>query len=126
MGGDFNAIASLEESQGLIPPNLASMTDFADFLSQSDLCDLPTIGGSFTWTGVRGRGRVWRRLDRILFTSAWLSLFPNSSIELLSRLTSDHSPLLLRSVETLATPRSFRFQNMWLRRCDFLEVVKQN
>lgn len=124
VGGDFNVVASLDESSGPNPPDLGAMNDFSGFLSQSGLCDLPTIGGTYTWTGVRSRGRVWKRLDRILFTPAWLSLFSGSSVELLGRLTSDHNPLLLRSAASISAPKSFRFQNMWLRRQDFLDVVR--
>lgn len=126
LGGDFNVVASLEECSGMVAPDLGSMNDFAEYLSQSGLCDLPTVGGTFTWTGIRSRGRVWKRLDRLLFTSSWLSLFPNCSVELLGRLTSDHNPLLLRSFVSNSVPKSFRFQHMWLRRHDFMDVVREN
>lgn len=59
LGGDFNVVASLEECSGMVAPDLGSMNDFAEYLSQSGLCDLPTVGGTFTWTGIRSRGRVW-------------------------------------------------------------------
>lgn len=60
--GDFNAILNLGESAGRAPPNVQSMTDFADFLSRTDFRELPTVGGVFTWTGVRRQGRVWSYL----------------------------------------------------------------
>lgn len=47
-------------------------------------------------------------------------------MEVLSRATSDHSPLVLKaSFQMHSGPRRFRFQNMWIKRPDFLDVVKR-
>lgn len=72
VGGDFNCILSAEESAGPVFPDSGSILDFAGFLGQGDFRELPTSGGVFTWSGVRSRGRVWRKLDRLLFNSEWL------------------------------------------------------
>lgn len=110
IGGDFNSITSVDESIGPVPPDLGSIADFADFLGQCDLRELPTSGGTFTWTGMRSRGRVWRKLDRLLFNSAWFTAMPSSSVQLLNRTTSDHSPLLLALWDSPSVPKSFRRQ----------------
>lgn len=123
IGGDFNCLASVDESVGPLPPDLGSINDFADFLGQCDLRELPASGGSFTWTGMRARGRVWRKLDRLLFNSAWFSAMPSCTVQVLNRATSDHSPLLLTMRDQPSVPKSFRFQSMWLRREGFSQVV---
>lgn len=70
--GDFNAILSLDEAAGRVPPNLCSMSEFSDFIANTDLRELPSSsGGVFTWTGIRRQGRVWRKLDRFLFNVPW-------------------------------------------------------
>ncbi|KAJ8749245.1 hypothetical protein K2173_018724 [Erythroxylum novogranatense] len=56
VGGDFNVIARLIECVGAAHPDLGSMVDFVEFLSQSVLQELSTAGGRFTWVGVRSRG----------------------------------------------------------------------
>lgn len=88
VGGDFNVIASMEEFAGPAVPDVRAIGDFTDFLSKTDLRELPTAGGLYTWVGTRSRGRIWKKLDRILFNDSWLHQFPNSSVELLSRGTS--------------------------------------
>ena len=66
IGGDFNAIAKLDEHAGRSIPDLTSIREFSTLISDAALLELPTSGGPFTWTGVRHSGRVWRRLDRLL------------------------------------------------------------
>lgn len=62
VGGDFNTVLSADEAMGAVAPNSRAMAEFADFLRQTDFRKLPTIGGTYTWTGVRRRGRVWSYL----------------------------------------------------------------
>lgn len=127
VGGDFNSILSLDEYAGASTPDLSSISDFNGFLSQSDFQEISTTGGLFTWTGVRRTGRVWKKLDRLLFNSEWLQHFPGGSVEVLSRATSDHAPLLYRvQFPQASVPRSFKFQSMWTGRKDFLDVVKDS
>lgn len=124
IGGDFNVIASLDEYSGRSSPDSAAIADFQGCIDDCQFLDVPCSGGHYTWTGMRSTGRVWKRLDRILVTSDWLSCFPTSNSRLLPRTTSDHSPVLFRvesAIPSLARP--FRFQNFWLSRTYFLEVV---
>lgn len=126
-GGDFHVIANMDEFIGPVVPDLGAISDFTDLLGQSDLQELPTSGGLFTWVRVRRRGRVcWKKLDRVLFNSHWLQRFPNSSMELLSRATSDHNPLLYKCLSPHSSPASFKFQNMWIRHPDFSSFVAAN
>lgn len=127
VGGDFNAISSLEEHVGRSSPDLGSMRDFSNFITDCGLLELPTSGGPFTWTGVRHSGRVWKRLDRLLVNHFWSSTDWQASVDILSRTTSDHSPLLLKVDRPDShVPRPFRFQNFWLGRSDFMPLVEAN
>lgn len=96
VGGDFNVIADLSEYSGRSVPDMGAIMDFQSCISDCGLLELPTTGGQFTWSGVRSTGRVWKRLDRILINQAWLELHPNSSVDILPRVTSDHAPMLLK------------------------------
>lgn len=112
LGGDFNAITSLSEYQGRSTPELQSIGDFSSFISDCGLLHLPTTGGPFTWTRVRSMGRVWKRLDRVFVNLPWLSTTWRCSVDILSRTTSDHSPLLLQvDLQNANIPRPFRLQH---------------
>lgn len=127
IAGDFNVIADLSEYSGRSSPDSASITDFQACIQDCGLLDLPYTGTTFTWTGVRSSGRVWKRLDRALVNPAWLSSYGTSNVDVLARTGSDHCPLLLRvGVQTRATVRPFKFQAFWTARPDFLEVVHQS
>lgn len=120
----MNVVLSVTEYVGPSTPDELSIANFASFLVQGSFHELPVSGGLFTWMGMRSAGRVWKKLDRLLFNDSWLITFPGSSISLLSRLTSDHSPLLLQvDFNQYAGPRPFRFQHMWLQRQGFLDVM---
>lgn len=66
----------------------------------------------FTCVGGRGLGIVKRRLDRCLCSPDFNYLYTNIKVCHLPRMTSDHSPLLLKCVtQHLSFLHSFRFLN---------------
>lgn len=72
-----------------------------------------SFGLSFTWySHAQRRAPIHRRLDQALANVAWKVGFPDGSAEVLPRLHSDHSPLLLRCCPPPATivNKPFRFE----------------
>ncbi|XP_051121669.1 uncharacterized protein LOC127245069 [Andrographis paniculata] len=67
VGGDFNAIADISEREGPGRPRLRSIQDFSGALLDAGLIDAGFEGPQFTWTN----RRVWKRLDRILYSRSW-------------------------------------------------------
>lgn len=63
------------------------------FVETCNLQDLGYMGPSFTWQ----RARIEERLDRALENDYWISAFPQSLVSFLSRVKSDHRPILLRT-----------------------------
>ncbi|XP_027072036.2 uncharacterized protein [Coffea arabica] len=97
--------------------------DFNDL----DLTDVGFSGNQFTWCNNRqGRARVWKRLDRVLVDRDWLGSGVVPSVHHLARTASDHSPLLVSYlISSSSSPRSFRFQDVWLRHASFKGVVQE-
>ncbi|CAH9075119.1 unnamed protein product [Cuscuta europaea] len=125
VGGDFNEIAAYSEHQGSSMTIIRGINEFSDCISACNLIDLPYEGPKFTWSGVRANGRVWRRLDRVLFNNHFINKFDSIKISLLNKTPSDHNPILIQfSNLSLSGPRSFKFQNMWFQNRDFLEFIK--
>lgn len=59
--GDFNNILSMDEAAGRGTPDIRSWSEFSDFVTHTDLRELPSVTGCvFTRTGIRRQGRVWR------------------------------------------------------------------
>ncbi|KAA3453866.1 reverse transcriptase [Gossypium australe] len=121
--GDFNAILS--------PADKKSSTStgkrcefFGNFIDSCDLQDLGFKGPPFTWQ----RGETLVRLDRALANDAWMNIFPHSLMHHLTRIKSDHRPLLLVTAPDLNTPkgRPFRFLAGWTMHNNFNNFVKDN
>lgn len=125
IAGDFNVITDIDEYFSHSTPDLASISDFQACIHDCELLDLPFTGSSFTWTGIRSSGRVWKRLDRAMVNHAWMTAYGASTVDVLSRTGSDHCPLLLH-IGTQIPPRirPFKFQTFWTTKPDFLAVVQ--
>lgn len=129
IGGDFNAIASvvLRNIRGprLLIFSLSRIS--ALFFIMVLFMRSPLLGVFFTWSGSRRGGRVHKKLDRLLCNTTWLSRFTDGSLELLSKVTSDHCPLLYKlSMHCQSAPKPLKFQHMWFHRPDFMEVVRSS
>lgn len=90
LGGDFNIIWFPSDREGC-PHFSQGMADFSDLILNLDLVDLPLVGGNYTWSN----DRTWFRLDRFLISSFLEALFLNTRQKHLSKICSDHYPILL-------------------------------
>ncbi|KAI3463157.1 hypothetical protein Pfo_019820 [Paulownia fortunei] len=123
VGGDFNVILDPHEKKGNSILNTTAMNDFRDMITYCGLIDAGYEGQYFTWTNKR----VWERLDRILYSDAWLHTFQSTKVTHLPRTWSDHAPLLTTvSFSSVKPPSSFRFMRMWMRHHLFLNATKQS
>ncbi|XP_020684309.2 uncharacterized protein LOC110100927, partial [Dendrobium catenatum] len=123
IGGDFNIISNASERRGGNLPNSNAMEDFNSVISDCSLTDIGFSGNPFTWN----RATIWQRLDRIMFNNEWMSTFTMTSVDHLSKMLSDHCPLLVTiNANSRVGNTSFRFQNMWLSHQDFKNVISIN
>ncbi|VFQ83839.1 unnamed protein product [Cuscuta campestris] len=126
LGGDFNAISSVAEHKGKCDPNLIEIAKSQQCISDSGLLESSFSGPSFTWTGIRSRGRVWRKLDKVLYNETFSSSFPHHNLVHLAIGASDHCPLVFTINGPLhGTPSRFRFLNLWVQDRTFQERVKK-
>jgi len=123
IGGDFNVVRfPSERSSGA--GFSAAMEEFLDFIFMHNLVDLPLEDGQFTWSNGQ-EDHIWSRIDRFLISSEWEERFPDVSQRRLTRLFSDHFPLLLDCGTNRGGNRYFKFENMWLKYEGFVEQVKK-
>ncbi|XP_057785638.1 uncharacterized protein LOC131003172 [Salvia miltiorrhiza] len=72
------------------------MDDFRVAIDDCRLADLGFEGHNFTWTNKQsGHATIQERLDRVLGTDQWMTLFPNYKVQHLIRKSSDHCLILL-------------------------------
>ncbi|XP_020253693.1 uncharacterized protein LOC109830741 [Asparagus officinalis] len=74
--------------------------DFRDFIQDSLLNHLKSIGCFYTWNNKQNAiSKIWCRLDRALVNDTWLHNFNSSQVEFLPPNPSDHSPALISILE---------------------------
>ncbi|XP_024636247.1 uncharacterized protein [Medicago truncatula] len=123
--GDFNAILEASEHRGRLDPARIPMSDFQDWSSNNDLLHLPTRGAWFTWNNGRGgRAHIERRLDRTICNQLWLNFCSTMSCSTLTKLSSDHFPLLLEFQYNECNFKShFKFMKMWSLKDDCRSLI---
>ncbi|GAB2216256.1 hypothetical protein Droror1_Dr00024026 [Drosera rotundifolia] len=113
--GDFNEICTPGEVVGSAFCEARAMK-MISMMDECNLIDLGATGSKFTWERKKdGHRELAKRLDRALGDFSWLHAFPEAYVEHLSRVYSDHSPLLLRcdTYRGDHTARPFRFLTAW-------------
>jgi hypothetical protein len=124
--GDFNAMRRSEERRGIgtLAPSSPSMEmrEFDHFITSMGLEDIHTVGGNFTW--FHSNGITMSRIDRVLVSEEWTSLWGAHFARVLPRDVSDHCPLLLKCSSIVSRPKPFRFCNHWLIHNGFKELVE--
>ncbi|KAI9077148.1 hypothetical protein K1719_040970 [Acacia pycnantha] len=122
LAGDFNAILHQDERRGGSVHRARGCSFFNKFLHSNGLVDLEFSGPRFTWR----RGSLLMRLDRAVCNSFWLQLFPNSSVDHLPKIMSDHRPIMIKlGLCHLSGPVDppFKFLAAWLSHSDFSSIV---
>ncbi|KAL0342393.1 UNVERIFIED_CONTAM: hypothetical protein Scaly_1901900, partial [Sesamum calycinum] len=123
VGGDFNTMQHTRENRGGTISSLGSIEDYNAMVLDSGLTDAGFEGEPFTWSNKR----VWRRLNRVLYSQEWAELFNSTRVSHLPRRLSDHHPLLISATRIEdKVHSSFRFQHMWIMHPNFQEMIKQS
>ncbi|PKA63449.1 hypothetical protein AXF42_Ash005344 [Apostasia shenzhenica] len=113
----------LEERIGGNLPNFHAMNDFNNAIMEAGLEDAEYSGNPYTWSN----SRLSERIDRAFINNVWISHFNDTVISHLDRIGSDHAPILIEVKDNNYKGKpSFRFQNMWCKHKDFLEVVRNS
>lgn len=123
--GDFNEIVAPCEKFGGSPPKTHKMSAFLKCIQTCSLIDAGFSGQKYTWTNRQKQNPNFERLDRALYNSDWLKLYPNSNVLHLPRLKSDHCPILVKTSlpPTPCGRRPFEFEPMWSLDPSFFPMI---
>ncbi|XP_020690684.1 uncharacterized protein LOC110105495 [Dendrobium catenatum] len=116
-GGHFNCIMAKSEKKGGRPFVFNPVAgDIGDFMNANGLIDPGFSVPAFTWTNNKDAGsRIYSRLDQFLISSSILDEFQGLKVKHLSRLTSDHCPILflIQAGGRRAYSSWIRFEDVW-------------
>jgi hypothetical protein len=114
LAGDFNLIrgASDKNNSNICWPRVRR---FNDAIAAMSLREVARVGARYTWTN-KQLNPIRCVLDRVFVSPTWEAAFPLCSLSSITRIGSDHNPLLLSSGEDTPTRQSrFFFQSWWLQ-----------
>jgi hypothetical protein len=122
VGGDFNLVReAAEKSTGNVNESLVQL--FNQFVDDVSLREMHRQGGSFTWTN-KQEIPIMAVLDRVFVSNDWEAQFPLANTRSLTRVGSDHNPLLVETDSVLNIRASiFRFDATWLSQEGFVDWV---
>lgn len=99
------------------------MEEFAEFIKDMELIDVPVLGKKFTWFSSDGKSKS--RLDRFLITEGIIEEWGVTNQWVGDRDISDHCPIWLDCNVENWGPKPFRFNNCWLDDNRFSPFVKE-
>ncbi|XP_075081792.1 uncharacterized protein LOC142166427 [Nicotiana tabacum] len=119
---------SSEEKLGGLPYRIQEGIDFLSCLNDCNLQDSGFHGIVFTWSDNRDPPNTfWNRLDRLTYNVEWFDLFGETKVTHLSRICSDHAPLLMEYGNYDPThTKYFKFLNIWVDHDEYLNVIQQS
>nr|GMD70507.1 uncharacterized protein LOC109159904 [Ipomoea batatas] len=129
IAGDFNYVITQDETSNYYAFSAQRSSEFADWMNSEGLIDMGFSGPKLTW--VRGTHvglAKGARLDRALCNVPWQIRFPGASVMHLPRISSDHTPILIRTDANVQgrTGAAFRFQAAWLTDRRLADVVRNS
>ena len=89
--------------------------------------DMGFLGPRFTWTNFRNLSDlIQERLDRGFCNASWSLLYLEATIEHLTRINSNHCPIMIKLEKPLGIglSRPFKFQPGWLSHPNFNMIVR--
>ena len=113
MLGDFNEILSSTDKCGGNLVNMKRAQIFKDCLDVCNLIDLGFQGPKYTWVNKLDIGHfIQECLDRAFANQEWFDLYSEASITHLTRVHSDHYPIIINldKSSSLRLTRPFSFQ----------------
>ncbi|KAK9926535.1 hypothetical protein M0R45_023761 [Rubus argutus] len=126
--GDLNEMLWQHEMEGGVPWSLNRNIFLKAFLDSNNLFDIGFKGQQFTWAKKEfGEVVIQERLDRGLINDDWLLAWPDSCVTHLTRLGSDHCPILFEHCPALEKRRpTFKFEAYWVDDAECFPLIEAN
>ncbi|XP_019253872.1 PREDICTED: uncharacterized protein LOC109232561 [Nicotiana attenuata] len=120
--GDFNVVLNIQDRQHGNMIQYMETEDFREFMEDTGMNELHTVGRDYTWTN----NHTYSKIDRGLVNSSWMLTMPSLQIQILEPSVSDHSPLKLVITQMqMKKARPFRFFNCIAEHPHFINEVDQ-
>ncbi|XP_062080907.1 uncharacterized protein LOC133785705 [Humulus lupulus] len=125
MAGDFNAHFSGLDRSGGKPVSGLELADSLQWLADTQVESLKSIGSYFTWTNNQeGPARIYSKIDHVFMNEDWLDIFPHSMAVFRWEVVLDHCSCVVTNLPMKKVGiKLFRFYNFWTDHPGVKEVV---
>lgn len=114
IGDDLNVVWSTNDRSSNNSRLTTEMVEFNNIINELEWIDLRISGCQLTWSNFRLNPSL-AKLDRVFVIVGWDDQWPTSKDHCISRITSDHMPLLFSSGDAIDWgSRPFKFESMRL------------
>lgn len=118
--GDYNAVIHVDDRLNGAEIQEQETRDFTDFLFETGLTELKTVGRKYTWTN----NHIYSKIDRAVVNGDWMIRLPHLEVTVLDPGFSDHSPLSITfDNHPGIRARPFKFLNHLTEHQEFLDKV---
>ena len=119
--GDFNLTRSpADKNNTNFSMHEASL--FNDSLNDLGVIEIPLRDRAYTWSNKRETPTLVR-LDRVFVDLIWSATYPKTTLNSLTRFTSDHVPLLVNVTTAIPRPSCFRYDRSWSFHEEFRHLI---
>lgn len=109
--GDYNAVTCMEDVSNPDKFQSHRCAGMRQWIFQEGLIDLGFFGTRYTWTRGKDTGTfTGARLDRALCNINWLTRYLETTVTHLTRICSDHSPILIQMEHPNDKDKIYSFQ----------------
>ncbi|KAM0922736.1 hypothetical protein ACQ4PT_005968 [Festuca glaucescens] len=124
VAGNFNLIRT-PDNKSSPTVDIPRMRMFNDCIADLALREITRVGARFTWTN-KQVDLIQSVLDRVFVSAEWEVAFPLCSLRALTRIGSDHVPLLF-ALGGGQPPKlnRFHFEKSWLSQPGLVETIRQ-
>lgn len=122
--GDFN-LYRYPENRNREGADINDMFLFNSTISYMGWSKIPLQGQKYTWSNMQ-LPPLLEKLDWVFTNNLWTLSYPETSCKTLVREVSDHTPLNISISTSIPKSNLFRFENFWLLREDFKDILMDN
>lgn len=99
------------------------MENLNECINSEELVDIDIPNRFFTWSNKR-RNPTLVKLDRVFINILWSQSFPHTEAKAITASTSDDTPILVQTSQSLPINKIFRLENYWLHMPGFKNMIQ--
>lgn len=121
---DFITTLSWKDKVNGTPLTLNKLGEIRECVFDSGLLDLKCTDLYYTWSNLQIKNPIFYKIDQMLCNPSWMNYYPSSFYNIVTKLSCDHSSLILSMQSPKKLKHHFLFKFYLMKYLDFIDLVK--